>query len=67
MKLDRAKFDAALDSGRFAENVQRDVFDGQRAGVSATPTVFANGMPVKDSSYEGVKAAVEAVLKAGAR
>jgi protein-disulfide isomerase len=61
--LDRAKFDAALDSGRFAEKVQRDVADGMKAGVSATPTVFANGVQVRDTSYEGVKAAVEAALK----
>jgi protein-disulfide isomerase len=65
--LDRAKFDAALDSGKFAEKVQRDLLDGQKVGVSGTPAVFANGMPVKDSSYEGVKAAVEAALKGGAR
>lgn len=65
--LDRAKFDEALDSGRFAEKVQRDVNDGQKLGISGTPAVFANGTPVKDSSYEGVKAAVEAALKGGAR
>ncbi|HEV7891231.1 MAG TPA: thioredoxin domain-containing protein [Pyrinomonadaceae bacterium] len=65
--LDRAKFDAALDSGKFADKVQRDMLDGQKLGVSGTPAVFANGVPVKDSSYEGVKAAVEAALKAGAR
>ena len=61
--LDRTKFDAALDSGRFAEKVQRDVSDGQKVGVSGTPTVFANGLQVRDTSYEGVKAAVEAALK----
>ena len=61
--LDRVKFDAALDSGRFAEKVQRDVSDGLKAGVSATPAVFANGVQVRDTSYEGVKAAVEAALK----
>jgi protein-disulfide isomerase len=61
--LDRAKFDAALDSGRFADKVQRDMLDGQKVGVAATPTVFANGLQVRDASYEGVKAAVEAALK----
>ena len=61
--LDRAKFDAALDSGRFADKVQRDVSDGQKVGVSGTPAVFANGLRVREASYEGVKAAVEAALK----
>jgi protein-disulfide isomerase len=60
--LDRAKFDAALDSGRFAERVRRDVFDGDRVGVMGTPTVFLNGRRVADISYEGLKAAIDAAL-----
>lgn len=64
--LDRAKFDAALDSGRFAESVHRDLHDGDRAGVAGTPTVFLNGRRVTDISYEGLKAAVETALSAAA-
>jgi protein-disulfide isomerase len=60
--LDRAKFDAALDSGRFAESVGRDVRDGDRVGVMGTPTVFLNGSRINDTSYDGIKAAVEAAL-----
>jgi protein-disulfide isomerase len=65
--LDRAKFDAALDSGKFAESVQRDMHDGDRAGVAGTPTVFLNGRHIVDVSYEGLKAAVESVLSAAAQ
>jgi protein-disulfide isomerase len=61
--LDRAKFDAALDSGKFAEQVRRDILDGQKVGVSGTPTLFVNGRRVKDASYETVKAAIESALK----
>jgi protein-disulfide isomerase len=61
--LDRAKFDAALDSGRFAEKVQRDVLDGNRVGVSGTPSFFVNGRFVEERSYEALKAAIEAALK----
>jgi protein-disulfide isomerase len=61
--LDRAKFDAMLDSGQFADKVVRDVTDGNRIGVNATPTIFVNGRPLNDRSYEGLKAAVEAALK----
>ena len=39
------------------------MLDGQKVGVAATPTVFVNGLQVRDTSYEGVKAAVEAALK----
>lgn len=60
--LDRQKFDAALDSGRFAKNVQRDLWDGVRYGVESTPALFINGRRIKDNSYEGLKAAIEAAL-----
>ena len=62
--LDRARFDAALDSGKFAEKVERDVTDGQRLGVNGTPTFYINGKRVSDRSYEGLKATIEAALKA---
>ncbi|HKG15313.1 MAG TPA: thioredoxin domain-containing protein, partial [Pyrinomonadaceae bacterium] len=65
--LDRAKFDAALDSGKFTESVRRDLHDGDRAGVVGTPTVFLNGRRVTDTSYEGLKAAVEAALSSTAQ
>ncbi len=62
--LDRARFDASLDSGKFAEKVQRDVLDGQKLGVNGTPTFYVNGKRVSDRSYEGLKATIEAALKA---
>jgi len=62
--LDRAKFDAALDSGRFVEQVRRDMLDGARLGVEGTPTIFVNGRRISDRSYEGIKAVIEAALKA---
>ena len=60
--LDRAKFDAALDSGQFAQKVLADANDGSRVGVNATPSLFVNGRPVNDRSYEGLKAAITAAL-----
>ena len=61
--LDRVRFDAALDSGKFAEKVQRDVLDGDKLGINGTPTLYVNGKRVSDRSYEGLKATLEAVLK----
>ena len=61
--LDRARFDASLDSGKFAEKVQRDVIDGHKLGVNGTPTLFINGKRVSDHSYENVKSVIEAALK----
>jgi protein-disulfide isomerase len=62
--LDRTKFDASLDSGRFADKVRRDVLDGQSVGVGGTPTLYLNGRRIADASYEGIRTAIEAALKA---
>jgi protein-disulfide isomerase len=61
--LDVTKFGAALDSGRFADKIQRDLNDGERIGVSGTPTFFVNGRRTSDASYETLKAALDAALK----
>jgi protein-disulfide isomerase len=61
--LDRAKFDASLDSGKFADKVQRDVIDGHKLGINGTPTLYINGKRVSDKSYENVKSVIEAALK----
>jgi len=60
--LDRQKFDAMLDSGQFAEKVQRDMLDGVRLGVNSTPTFYVNGRIASDRSYEGLKTAIEKAL-----
>jgi protein-disulfide isomerase len=60
--LDRAKFDAALDSGQFAEKVQRDYQEGVLLGVGGTPTFYVNGRVTSERTYEGLKAAIEKAL-----
>ncbi|HEX3559365.1 MAG TPA: thioredoxin domain-containing protein [Pyrinomonadaceae bacterium] len=65
--LDRKRFDAALDSGKFAGEVERDMRDGEKIGVNATPTFFVNGRQVPDRTYEALKAAIEASLKSSAQ
>jgi protein-disulfide isomerase len=60
--LDRQKFDAMLDSGQFADKVQRDYADAVALGVGSTPTFFVNGRMTNDRSYEGIKAAIEKAL-----
>lgn len=62
LKLNAAQFNAALDTGTFADKVQRDLQDGWRLGVSGTPTLFVNGRRVTESSYAALKAAIEAAL-----
>jgi protein-disulfide isomerase/plasmid stabilization system protein ParE len=64
LDLDRARFDKALDSGKFVETVQRDIEEGMRLGIDSTPAVFINGRRVSDKSYEALKANIETTLKA---
>jgi protein-disulfide isomerase len=58
--LDRARFDAALDRGVYAAEVQKDVTDGEIYGVGSTPTIFVNGVQLRTLSTEGLKAAIDA-------
>ena len=44
--LDTGKFNTCLDSGKFAQETQKDFQAGQAAGVSGTPSFFINGKKV---------------------
>jgi protein-disulfide isomerase len=57
--LDRARFDAALDRGVYAAEVQKDVEDGEIYGVGSTPSIFINGVQLKILSAEGLRAAID--------
>jgi protein-disulfide isomerase len=61
--MDRSSFDTALDSGKYADRVQRDIQEGIGFGINSTPSVFVNGRQVMDKSYEALKAAIETALK----
>ena len=62
--LDRQMFDQALTSGKFADQVQRDLQDGMKVGVYSTPAFFINGKQVPAKTYETLKQALEAALGA---
>jgi protein-disulfide isomerase len=62
--LNGSRFDSCLDSGQYTQQVQQDLEEGQRAGVSGTPAVFINGtlLPGGAVPYETVAAAVQKEL-----
>ena len=43
LELDIDKFKSDFDSSEVKESVEKDLFDGQRLGVSGTPTFYMNG------------------------
>jgi len=57
--LDRKRFDAELDSGKYVPVVRHDMNDGEEYGVEATPTFFINGVVLTNYSGEGLRAAIE--------
>lgn len=57
--LDRARFDADLDSGKYAAEVAHDVADGKSYSIGATPTIFINGVRLLDLDDRSIKAALD--------
>jgi protein-disulfide isomerase len=60
--LDRARFDAELDGGKYAAEVQHDIQDGELYGVESTPTIFVNGVRLNDLTAEGLRAMIDRAL-----
>jgi protein-disulfide isomerase len=62
--MNRGKFDKCLDSGRYVEQVQNDVNEGARSGVTGTPALFVNGVIVDGGAvpYETVAAIIDREL-----
>lgn len=52
LKLSADQFDKCVDSGKYAEEVKKDLMDGKAAGVEGTPTFFV-GLTGKDKTIQG--------------
>ena len=57
--LDRVRFDAALDGGKYAAEVKHDIDDGQVYGVDSTPAIFVNGIALREMSVEALRALID--------
>ena len=63
LQIDAAKFDACLDSGKFAKAIADNQKAGQEAGVSGTPAFFINGKMLSGAQpFEAFKESIEAEL-----
>jgi protein-disulfide isomerase len=64
--VDSAAFDECLDTGKYAEEVQKDLADGSRLGVSGTPGFFINGQYVSGAQpFEVFQQVIEQELGGG--
>lgn len=61
--LDRQRFDADLDSEKFAAEVSKDLEDGKKYGITSTPTVFVNGVKIRRFSVVNLRNEIERTLK----
>lgn len=60
--LNRAKFDAELDKGVYAAEIEKDAAEGESYGIRGTPTLFINGMRVVVNNAEVMKKLVDKAL-----
>lgn len=57
--LDRARFDTALDGGKYAAEVKHDIDDGELYGIDSTPAIFVNGIALREMSVEALRALID--------
>jgi protein-disulfide isomerase len=64
--LDRKRFDAELEAGKYDATIRRDIEEGEVFGIESTPTFFINGALLTEYSAEGVRKAIDkAFTRAG--
>jgi protein-disulfide isomerase len=63
LNLDTAKFNACLDSSKYAERVRDGMAQGTRLGVNSTPTIYINGRLVSGAQpYEVIAGIIDEEL-----
>ena len=61
--LNQKQFDLDLTSEKFAADVKKDMADGKTYGITGTPTIFVNGVRVRELSAEDFRKAIERAIK----
>ncbi len=63
LKLDIKKFEKDRKDPRIRAMINRDMAEGNRAGVRGTPTVFINGRLLRNRNPAGFQELIEKALK----
>lgn len=63
LELDMAKFEKDMASPKVKGQLQKDLRDAQKAGVTGTPTIFINGRKPKQRNLRGFQAIINDELR----
>lgn len=61
--LNQKQFEADLSSGKYAGLIKKDMAEGANYGITGTPTIFVNGIQVRQISAAAFRRAIERALK----
>ena len=61
--LDRKRFDADFETGKFDPDIRRDIEEGETYGIEGTPTIYINGRVLTTLSADGLREAIEQAFK----
>ena len=57
--LDRKRFDADFENGKFDADIRRDIEEGETYGIEGTPTIYINGVMLTTLSADALREAIE--------
>ena len=61
--LNQEEYEKKKKDPAITRQVRQDLSDGQKAGVRGTPTIFINGIRLRDRSLKGFQAAIDKQLE----
>jgi len=63
--MDRKRFDAEFESGKYDMDIRRDIEEGEVYGIESTPTIYINGVALTEFSADGLRRAIEKAFARG--
>ena len=61
--LNQEEYEKKINDPATARQIGQDILDGEQAEVRGTPTVFINGLRLKNRSFEGFQEAINRQLE----
>ena len=65
--LDRKRFDAEIEAGKYDAMIRRDLDEGETFGIQSTPTFYINGAILTEYSADGLRSAIEKAFARAAK